>query len=117
MSTRLRKFGGELGKLSRLQRFILSMFLDPEFVKMSDSQKNSHIYDICFGGVRTPSVRASVSRSWRRLERRGDIQRYLGAWMLTDGSKNMNHCGYVAAALVGADLMETAKALKKTDNG
>jgi hypothetical protein len=109
---RLKKFGGDLSKLSRLQRYILSALLDVEFVKKSDRQKNAVIYQVCFGGE-SPAARSSVSRAWKRLEHRGYIERYLGAWMLTDGSKDLHHCGQALAWLVYADAVKESRGMER----
>src|SRR5262249_33903832 len=98
MTTRDREPTG-CEKLSRLQKVILIMLLDSSYAELSRRDFNQAVYDNFFQ-ENSKSNRASLSRSYRRLEERGLIIRAHGQWQLTDDS------GVLMAALALISLKE-----------
>src|SRR5215470_10626679 len=97
-------------KLSSLQRIILLALLDPSHLSKTQRQRNAELYQIFFKcddadgyiGV----ARASLSRSYRRLEAHGLIKRVRGRWQLTDNSDGFEN-GMLFAMLELVKLKES----------
>jgi hypothetical protein len=90
--------------LSRLQKLILVALLDPAYATMRRREFAQFIYRTYFDDELTESMRASLSRSLRKLEERDLIESKHGCWQLTGNVGGPTTPGVVMAFLISAEL-------------
>ena len=99
-------------KLSALQKFILVSLLVPRRQAMSRKEFSRYVYEKYFGAD-APSIRASLSRAYRRLQDRGFLGTKRNRWSLTQDGFEEN--GFVAALVELNELVKEAKAKGEID--
>ena len=99
-------------KLSTLQKFILVSLLVPRKQLLSRKEFSRYVYEKYFG-AETPSIKASLSRAYRRLQDRGFLVTKRRGWRLTNEIREEN--GFVVALVELNELVKEAKAKGEID--
>jgi hypothetical protein len=96
-------------KLSELQKLILVALCEARYAAMKRREFRRLIKRLYFGGKDSRSIRAALSRSLSRLEKRGYIIGSRGGWQLTDWdgqSRDPSNNGFTLAFLAWGNRRE-----------